>query len=57
LNAARRPITDVDLERYLVHEDGFLRVPLLIMGDLFVRGYTEDLYREALAASGAKDGT
>jgi hypothetical protein len=57
LNAARTPITDVDLERYLVHEDGFLRVPLLIMGDLFVRGYTEDLYREALAASRAKDGT
>jgi hypothetical protein len=34
-----------------VHEDGFLRVPLLVMNDLFVRGYTEDLYREALAAA------
>jgi hypothetical protein len=31
-----------------VHEDGFLRVPLLIMSDLLVRGFTEDLYREAL---------
>lgn len=47
----------MDLERYLVHEDGFLRVPLLIMDDLFVRGFTEDLYREALAAAPARDGT
>lgn len=43
----------MEAERYLVHEDGFLRVPLLILDDLFVRGYTEDLYREALAMTGA----
>ena len=51
LDATRGPITDADVERYLVHEDGFLRVPLLIMSDLLVRGFTEDLYREALAAA------
>lgn len=33
---------------YLVHEDGLLRVPVLVLDDLVVRGYTEALYREAL---------
>ena len=51
LDAARTPITDVDIERYLVHDDGFLRVPVLVLGHLLVRGYTEDLYREALTAA------
>ncbi len=48
LDAGRTPLGDADAERYLLHEDGFLRVPVLIMGDLVVRGYTEELYREAL---------
>lgn len=42
------PFTDEDLAKYLVHEDGFLRVPVLVMGDVIVRGYSEALYREAL---------
>jgi hypothetical protein len=42
------PLTDADIVRYLVHEDGFLRVPVLLWDDLLVRGYTEELYREAL---------
>ena len=37
-------------ERYLVHEDGFMRVPVLVMADLLVRGYTEALYHEVFAA-------
>jgi arsenate reductase-like glutaredoxin family protein len=41
-------LTDDELARYLVHDDGLLRVPVLIAGDLLVRGYTEELYREAL---------
>ena len=45
------PFTDADLAKYLVHEDGFLRVPVLVMGDVIVRGYTEALYREALGAA------
>jgi len=35
---------------YLVHEDGFMRVPVLVMADLLVRGYTEALYHEVFAA-------
>ena len=41
-------LAEADAVRYLVHEDGLLRVPVLVLGDLLVRGYTEDLYREAL---------
>ena len=41
-------LTDEDAARYLVHEDGFLRVPVLVLGDTLVRGYTEDLYRAVL---------
>jgi hypothetical protein len=44
------PLTDADIVRYLVHEDGFLRVPVLALGDVLVRGYTETLYREALGS-------
>jgi len=42
------PFTEADVARYLVHDDGFLKVPVLLVGDLLVRGYTEELYREAL---------
>jgi len=45
--------TDADMLKYLVHEDGFLRVPVLVLGDLVVRGFTEELYLEALAAEPA----
>ncbi len=41
-------ITEAEVLAYLVHEDGFMRVPVLVLGDLLVRGYTEALYREAL---------
>lgn len=37
---------DPALERYLVHEDGFMRVPVLVLDDLLVRGYTDSLYAE-----------
>jgi hypothetical protein len=42
------PLTDTDVAKYLVHDDGVLRVPVLVIGDVLVRGYTEALYREAL---------
>ncbi len=42
------PLADADVARHLVHEDGFLRVPVLALGDVLVRGFTEELYREAL---------
>jgi len=47
-HSATNPITEGQIASYLVHDDGFLRVPVLHMGDLLVRGYTEELYREAL---------
>lgn len=43
-------ITEAQIRSCLVHEDGFLRVPVLVLGDLLVRGFTEEIYREALAA-------
>ena len=44
------PFTDDELARHLVHADGFLRVPVLVIGETIVRGYTEALYREAFDA-------
>ena len=43
----RRPISATEIDAYLVHADGFVNVPVLVMGDLLVRGYTEELYRRA----------
>lgn len=47
-DAQRNPITETEILAYLVHEDGLLRVPVLVLGDLLVRGYTKELYHEAL---------
>jgi hypothetical protein len=46
---APRPAED-ELARWLVHEDGWMRVPVLVAGELLVRGYTDALYRQALGA-------
>lgn len=54
LDAAEAPLAEPDALRYLLHEDGFLRVPVLVLGDLLVRGFTEDLYREALGTGAAR---
>ena len=51
VDTARSPFGDDDAARYLVHDDGFLRVPVLLLGDTLVRGYTEALYREVLDAA------
>jgi arsenate reductase-like glutaredoxin family protein len=53
VNTDRHALDDAGLERYLVHEDGFMRVPVLILGDVLVRGYTEELYAEALGPPAA----
>ncbi len=45
------PFTEADVVRHLLHADGFLRVPVLVLGDVLVRGYTEELYREAVDGS------
>ena len=51
LDTAARPLSPADVATYLVHRDGFLNVPVLLRGDLLVRGFTDDLYREALGNS------
>lgn len=44
-----QPISAEEIRSHLVHpSDGFLNVPVLILGDLLVRGYTAALYEEAL---------
>ena len=46
----RIEITDAEILRYLVHEDGRLRVPVLTYGPLLIRGFLETLYTHALLA-------
>lgn len=55
-DAAANPLSEEQTLAYLVHGDGFIRVPVLIRDDLLVRGYTEELYREALDAPGPPGG-
>ncbi len=55
--AGRNGPSRAETDRYLVHEDGFLRVPVLMIGELLVRGFTEEIYREALGASGRGEPT
>ena len=45
---ARGPLSDADIDRYLVHQDGFLNVPVLLLDTMLIRGFTEPLYHEAL---------
>ena len=51
---ATNPMGEAEVEPHLVHEDGFLRVPVLVLGDLLVRGYTEEIYSEALRTAGER---
>ena len=50
--AGTSPITDAEVLTYLVHEDGGLRVPVLVWGGLLVRGYTEELYARVFGREG-----
>jgi len=42
-------IPQADLRRAFVHEDGQLRIPVLIVGDVIVRGFDEATYAMVLA--------
>ena len=53
IDRARDAISDEQARAYLVHDDGLMRVPVLVWKDLLVRGYTEELYREALDSRGS----
>ena len=42
------PIAEADLRRAFVHEDGQLRIPVLVVGDVIVRGFDEMTYARLL---------
>jgi len=46
-------LSDDEIAGALLHPDGFVNVPILIVGDLLVRGFTDDLYREAFPEGGS----
>lgn len=56
-DAAAEPVDDAQALRWLLHEDGLLRVPVLVLGDTLVRGYTDELYERALASLSARSGS
>jgi arsenate reductase-like glutaredoxin family protein len=47
-DAAAEPVSEAQVLEWLLHEDGLLRVPVLVWGDLLVRGFTDELYARAL---------
>lgn len=49
LDRRQGPLAEADVASCLVHADGFLNVPVIVKGDLLVRGYTPELYHEALS--------
>lgn len=53
--ADRHPMSEQEMADCLVHEDGWMRVPILVDGPLLIRGYTEALYRRALGERGSHD--
>ena len=48
-DADREPVSEAQALEWLLHEDGLLRVPVLVWGDMLVRGYTDELYEQALS--------
>jgi len=48
-------VTDEELLRHFVHQDGLMRVPVLLAGGVAVRGFHPDLYGQALAAIGSPE--
>lgn len=47
---ARKPVSDEEITRLFVHQDGRIRVPVLCRDALLIRGYTPELYTRLLAA-------
>lgn len=48
-DASREAVSEAQALEWLLHEDGLLRVPVLVWGDMLVRGYTDELYKRVLA--------
>jgi arsenate reductase-like glutaredoxin family protein len=55
-DADREPVSEAQAIEWLLHEDGLLRVPVLVWGDMLVRGYTDELYEQALSNGPAPGG-
>ena len=55
-DADREPVSEAQAIEWLLHEDGLLRVPVLVWGDMLVRGYTDELYEQALSQGPAPGG-
>ena len=55
-DADREPVSEAQALEWLLHEDGLLRVPVLVWGDMLVRGYTDELYEQALVDRPAPEG-
>jgi len=49
-DAVREPVSDAQALEWLLHETGSSVSPVLVWGDLLVRGYTDELYERALAS-------
>jgi hypothetical protein len=45
-------IPEADLRHAFVHEDGQLRIPVLAVGGVIVRGFDEPTYRTVLTSHG-----
>jgi hypothetical protein len=43
-------VPDEALRRHFVHLDGFIRIPVLIVGTAAIRGFLPDIYSELLSA-------
>src|ERR1700694_5445422 len=55
-DAAREPVSEAQALEWLLHEDGLLRVPVLVWGGMLVRGYPDELYEQALSHRPAPGG-
>jgi arsenate reductase-like glutaredoxin family protein len=53
-DADREPVSEARALEWLLHDDGLLRVPVLVWGDMLVRGYSDDLYDRALSKRPAR---
>ena len=56
IKAGQEPLSETQALEWLLHEDGLLRVPVLVWGDMLVRGYTDELYEQALSNGPAPGG-
>jgi arsenate reductase-like glutaredoxin family protein len=44
----KSPAPEERLRQYFIHEDGGIRVPVLVAGEAIIRGYDEETYRRVL---------